>query len=100
MTERMKKLANTFYDVVIIDATHKTNRFGMPLLDIITIDNLGKSCTLFIALLRSQKYEEFLWALKCFKNNIQNSPLVIFTDEEDALRKGIFFSNHFTFFFK
>ena len=64
MTERMKKLANTFYDVVILDATHKTNRFGMPLLDIITIDNLGKSCTLFIALLRSQKYEEFLWALK------------------------------------
>jgi len=90
MTNRMKAIANKFYDVIIIDASHKTNRFGMPLLDIITIDNLGKSCTIFVALLHNQKYEEFRWSLECFKANLINQPQVIFTDEEEALRKGIF----------
>ena len=88
MTNRMQTIANKFYDVIIIDASHKTKRFGMPLLDIITIDNLGKSCTIFVALLQNQKYEEFKWALECFEKNVNNSPLVIFTDEEEALRKG------------
>ena len=90
MTNRMKTLANKFIDVLIIDASHKTNRFGMPLLDIVTVDNLGKTCTVFIALLKSQKYEEFKWALESFKSNLSNSPKVIFIDEEEALRKGGF----------
>ena len=98
MTNRMKTLANKFIDVLIIDASHKTNRFEMPLLDIVTVDNLGKTCTVFIALLKSQKYEEFKWALESFKSNLSNSPKVIFTDEEEALRKGgfvLFFSYNF-----
>ena len=87
MTNRMKNIANKFSDVIVIDGSHKTNRFGMPLMDIIAIDNLGKSCTIFIALLQSQKYEEFEWALDCFAKNLDNPPCVIFTDEEEALRK-------------
>lgn len=89
MTNRMKCLANKFNDVYIIDASHKTNRFGMPLFDVVCINNLGKTCTVFIALLKSHKYEEFLWALNC---NLNDFPLVIFSDEEDLLRKGFVFS--------
>jgi len=87
MTNRMKNIANKFSDVIVIDGSHKTNRFGMPLMDIIAIDNLGKSCTIFIALLQSQKYEEFEWAFDCFAKNLDNPPCVIFTDEEETLRK-------------
>ena len=97
MTNRMKLLANRFNDVIIIDASHKTNRFGMPLLDIVTIDNLGRTCTIFIALLKSQKYEEWKWALECFKSNLTSLPQIIFTDEEEALRKSLSFLNR-TFF--
>ena len=66
MTKRMKELANTFSDVLIIDTSHKTNRFGMPLLDIVCINSFGKTCTVFIALLKDSKYESFIWALNEF----------------------------------
>ena len=88
MSKRMITLANKFSDVLIVDTTFKTNRFGMPLLDIICINNLGKSCTIFVALLSNSKYESFKWAFEEFKKNLQVIPGVIFSDEEEALRKS------------
>jgi len=85
MTERMVKLANTFSDVLILDTTHKTNRFNLPLLDIIVINNLGRSCTCFIALLENQKTESILWALRAFKEKLTVIPNVIFSDEDEAI---------------
>ena len=85
MTERMVKLANTFSDVLILDTTHKTNRFNLPLLDIIVINNLGRSCTCFIALLENQKTESILWALRAFKEKLTVTPNVIFSDEDEAI---------------
>lgn len=90
MTKRMQNLYSHFNDIIVMDTTHKTNRFGMPLLDIIIINNMGQSCTVFIAFLKNQKYETFLWSLQQFKNGIDSqSPKIILTDEEEALRKGI-----------
>ena len=62
MTKRMQNLYSHFNDIIVMDTTHKTNRFGMPLLDIIIINNMGQSCTVFIAFLKNQKYETFLWS--------------------------------------
>ena len=68
--------------------TFKTNCFGMPLLDIICINNLGKSCTMFVALLSNSKYTSFRWTLSEFQKNLKVKPKVIFSDEEEALRKS------------
>ena len=98
MTTRMVSLANTFSDVLILDTTHKTNRFNLPLLDIIVINNLGRSCTCFVALLENQKKESILWALKAFKEKLTQTPKVIFSDEDEAILGNIIldlsFSNY------
>jgi len=91
MTEKMKLIANKFNDIFIIDGSHKTNRFNMTLLDIIAIDNFGRSRTCFVALLEDLKTESYTWALQSFKESLDIPPSVIFTDEEDALVSGFSF---------
>jgi len=63
----------------------------MHLLDIIAINNLGKSITCFIALLEDQKSESFLWALENMKKNMTKAPTIIFSDDEEALGNGNLF---------
>ena len=91
MTSKMKELANLYKDTVILDTTHKTNQFNLPLLDIIVVDNLGKSCTVFVGLLENQKKESFIWALEAFKENLTSQPIIMFSDEDEALLLGKFF---------
>lgn len=84
----MKNILRYFSDVLIIDTSHKTNRFNLPLLDIAVVSNIGKTLTCFIGLLEDQTSETFIWALENFKNELQFTPKVIFSDEDDALIKG------------
>jgi len=51
MSKRMKDMVNYFSDVLIIDTSHKINRFNLPLLDIVCINNLGKTTTVFLGLM-------------------------------------------------
>jgi len=89
MSKRMKKLLEYFSGVIIIDASHKTNRFNMPFLDIALVNNYGQTCWCFFSLLPNQKYDSFEWSLQQFKTQLKYSPKVIFSDDEEALRKGI-----------
>ena len=96
MSKRMIKFSRKFSDVIIIDATHKTNRFNMPLLDIAVVNNFGRTITVFFALFSDHKYESYLRALQQFKNQLKRIPGVILTDDEDALTNGrlfIYFSD-------
>jgi len=63
-SKRMIANAIKFSDVIVVDTSHSTNRFNLPLLDIAIINNLGKTITSFVSLLPNQKYESFFWALK------------------------------------
>jgi len=93
MTQRMISVVKHFSDVIIMDTTHGTNRFNLPLLDIAAINNFGKTITCFFGVLPDQKFETFVWALQNFKDQIQLTPKVIFGDEDDALRKGKYLLN-------
>ena len=57
----------------------------MPFLDIILVNNYGKTCLCFIALLKNQQIDSFKWALTKFIENLKDYPTVIFSDEEEAL---------------
>jgi len=50
MTERMQRMSNSFNDVIIIGGSLKCNRFNMHLLDVVVINNLGKTSTCFFSL--------------------------------------------------
>ena len=88
MTQRMHRVLESFSDVLIIDTSHKTNRFNLPLLDIVVINNLGKTITCFISLLKDQKFESFQWALSRFAKWSRKPIGVVFSDDEEALGKG------------
>ena len=88
MSERMRDLTLKFHEVLFIDATHKSNRFNLPLLDGAIINNFGKTCTSFWALIENQKQGSFEWALQQLKKHLKMDPKVIILDEEDALVNG------------
>jgi len=47
LSNRMKHLLKYFSDVLIMDVTHKINRFNLPCLDVALINNLGKTYICF-----------------------------------------------------
>ena len=84
----MKQLVDKFSDVIIIDASHKTNRFNLPFLDVALINNYGQTSFCFISLMPDQKYGSFEWSLMNLKSHMKKMPQLIFSDDEEALRKG------------
>jgi len=90
MSQRMQKLLEYFSDVIVIDTTHKSNRFNLPLMDVIVVNNMGHTCTAFFALLKNNTFEAYKWGLEHFKSRLKRNPSVIFTDDEETLTKGTF----------
>jgi len=90
MSKRMQKLLEYFYDVIIIDVTHGTNRFNLPFLDVALINNYGQTCICYFSLMPDQKYQSFEWCLRKLKTQLKKMPKIIFSDDEESLRKGKF----------
>ncbi|GKA29260.1 PKS-NRPS hybrid synthetase [Tanacetum coccineum] len=74
-----------------MDCTYKTNRFNMPLLDIIGVSCFNTSFYSGFAFLKTETVESYDWALKAFKKIFghDNQPFVIMSDRELALMNGI-----------
>jgi hypothetical protein len=74
----------TYPKVLLLDCTYRTNRFGMPLLDIIGIDGSNRSFCIAFAFLRGENEEDYLWALKqlrlLYETNQVMPPSIILTD--------------------
>jgi MULE transposase domain len=74
----------SYPELLLLDCTYKTNRFGMPLLDIIGIDGSNRSFCIAFAFLRGENTEDYLWALERLKTLYEISqiqlPSVILTD--------------------
>ncbi|EXL64793.1 hypothetical protein FOPG_18956 [Fusarium oxysporum f. sp. conglutinans race 2 54008] len=50
-------------DLLFLDCTYKTNKYGMPLLDIIGADACQRSFCIAFAFLSSENEEDYTWAL-------------------------------------
>ena len=84
-TSQSVNLAAQFGSVLFMDCTYKSNRYGMPLLDIVGATN--NNDTFFVAgvFLRSETAEDYLWAMRALSQLINFQPRVIVTDRELAL---------------
>ncbi|CAG8829431.1 10015_t:CDS:2, partial [Cetraspora pellucida] len=51
-------------DVLIVDATYKTNRFSMPLIVICSIDHFGSTYPLAFALVYSETKDYYCWVMQ------------------------------------
>jgi MULE transposase domain len=84
------------HDVVLIDNTYSTNRFDMPLMDIVGVDHNSNSFFIAFAFLPDQSEGSYQWALGNLKGlfdalhpTITIGPSAISTDCDQALRNAI-----------
>ena len=84
----MSIYSKKFLDVIIIDSTYKRNRFNLPLVNVIGINNLGQNIILAFALLSNETKESYDWVFKKLKLAWKNEPLNIVCDECPSLNAG------------
>jgi len=87
------QLNKMFSTVFLMDCTYKTNRFGLPLLNLIGVTSTYRSFNAGFAFLKGEEESDYKWALEAFKRTV--SPQVILTDNEVALMNalGVVFPN-------
>ena len=85
------KLFNMFNYVFFMDCTYKTNKFGMPYLNIVSLASTNQTFTVMGCFLKDEKAESYTWALEFLKRNAKKMPkkTVILTDKEAALINAI-----------
>ena len=71
-------------ELLLLDCTYKTNKYGMPLLDMIGVDAAQRSFCIAFAFLSGETEEDYTWALERLKSLYEQSntslPSVILTD--------------------
>ncbi|XP_014492146.1 uncharacterized protein LOC106754622 [Vigna radiata var. radiata] len=85
-------LVNSFNIVFLMDATYKTNKYRLSLLEIVGVTSIGLTFTAAFALLSSERQNNFTWALEMFKRLLlttEGGPRVIVTDKDLALINAI-----------
>jgi hypothetical protein len=83
----------SYPEVLIMDCTYKTNKYKMPLLDIVGIDACQRSFCVAFAFLSGEEEADFNWALtqlrSLFEEHSIGLPSVILTDRQLALMNAI-----------
>lgn len=77
--------------VLIIDCTYKTNRYRLPLLEIIGVTSTDSTFSVAFAYLGYEREDNNIWALGVLRTVMENIafPKIIITDRELALMKAI-----------
>jgi hypothetical protein len=65
-------------EVLIMDCTYKTNKYRMPLLDIVGVDACEKTFCVAFAFLSGEEEEDFKWALSRLPSTTPLSPPPLF----------------------
>lgn len=57
----MMQYADYFLDIVIVDATYKRNRFNLPLVNVIGVNNFGHNIMLAFGLFSNETLDSYTW---------------------------------------
>ncbi|GAU27955.1 hypothetical protein TSUD_146730 [Trifolium subterraneum] len=82
------KLFNTFPTVLMMDSTYKTNKYKMPLFEIVGVTSTEESYNVGFAYIANEKEDNFVWALETCKSLLiskETFPNVIVTDRDKSL---------------
>ena len=85
----MLKLTKSFLDIAIVNATYRRNRFNLPLVDICSINNFGRTIILGFALMDNEKYLSYKWLFEKLEEAWKESPKCIISDECNEIIDGI-----------
>ncbi|KAH1193992.1 PKS-NRPS hybrid synthetase [Glycine max] len=86
------KLCNACHLVFFIDSTYKTNRYRLPLLDIVGVTPTGMTFSAGFAYLEGECVNNLVWALERFRGLFLRNdrlPVVIVTDRDLALMNAV-----------
>ncbi|KAL5128022.1 Protein FAR1-RELATED SEQUENCE 5 [Glycine soja] len=86
------KLCNACHLVFLIDSTYKTNRYRLPLLDIVGVTPTGMTFSAGFAYLEGERVNNLVWALERFRGLFLRNdrlPVVIVTDRDLALMNAV-----------
>ncbi|XP_028061474.1 PKS-NRPS hybrid synthetase CHGG_01239-like [Camellia sinensis] len=84
-------LLRSFPKVLIIDCTYKTNRYRLPLLEIVGVTSTDMSFFVAFAYLQFERIDNYVWVLTTLRSLLDgiSIPEVIVTDRELALMNAI-----------
>ncbi|XP_038695515.1 PKS-NRPS hybrid synthetase CHGG_01239-like [Tripterygium wilfordii] len=79
-----------FPHLLLMDVTYQTNRYGLPLLEIVGVTSTSQTFCITFAYLHSEKEPSYTWALECLRSAMHGctNPRVIVTDRELGLMKA------------
>ncbi|KAL2323773.1 hypothetical protein Fmac_028152 [Flemingia macrophylla] len=86
------KLLGAFNTVLLIDTTYKTNRYQLPLLEIVGVTSTEFTFSVAFAYMESERVDNFIWALQKLRGLIvkdDDEPHVIVTDTDIALMNAV-----------
>ncbi|KAJ1391177.1 MULE transposase domain [Sesbania bispinosa] len=86
------KLLNIFHIMLIIDTTYKTNKYRLPLLEVVGVTSTELTFSVAFAYIEQEKSDNFMWVLEKIRSMIlvpDVSPEVIVTDRDIALMNAV-----------
>ncbi|XP_074291362.1 PKS-NRPS hybrid synthetase cheA-like [Silene latifolia] len=76
--------------VLIADCTYNTNKYKMPLLEIVGITPVNKNFSVFYGFLENERGTAYDWAFKCIREVLDTDEEIVFvTDKEKPLMNAI-----------
>jgi len=90
ISNTMLSYAKKFIDIVLVDAKYKRNRFNMPLVSLVGINNFGHTILLGFGLVCNETIPTYVW----FFSNLKLAwdglkPLNFIADECESINEGI-----------
>jgi zinc finger SWIM domain-containing protein 3 len=79
-----------FGDVVVFDSTYKTNRYNLPLVPFVGLNQHGSTVLFACAVTSQETTESYVWMLRTFSNAMdQKHPVSVITDGDLAMQNAI-----------
>lgn len=82
-------LYQAYPEVLLLDCTYKTNRFNLPLLNMIGITGLRTTFNLVYAFIQTEQEGDYTWVLQQLRRALPILPQIMVTDRELALINAI-----------
>jgi hypothetical protein len=86
------KLMRSYPDLVLIDATYKTNRYNMPLLHFSGVTPINTYFSAAFCFMSGEGEDDYMWSVEQFRDLIRYDlklPEVFITDNDKSLRKAL-----------
>ena len=87
------KLLRHFLDILVVDATYKTNQHSLPVIQFIGFNCLQMNFLVFFVFISEENKEAYTWAINAVKKLLDNNDILhlrtVVADRDSALINAI-----------